>query len=62
MNQSSAFETKMLRLRNELSALTEAVISAHTRAHDEADLDEEIVNVISFRKDIESSQAVSASH
>jgi hypothetical protein len=56
--QPSAFETKMVRLREELNALTECVITEHTRARDEADLDEEIENVIQWRNGIVSGEIV----
>jgi hypothetical protein len=56
----SSFETKIALLRKEMNALTERIITEHVRAQDEADLDEEIENFVSWRKGIESGEIVNS--
>lgn len=58
--EPSSFETKIAQLREELNALTACVITEHTRACDEADLDEEIENVIQWRNGIVSGEIVNS--
>jgi hypothetical protein len=60
--QPSIFETKIAILRKEMNALTERIITEHIRAQDEADLDEEIENFVSWRKGIESGEIVNSKY